>query len=100
MLILFGIYCLIQGLLNPEKLPHNWSARALIILPIATVVFGILMEHGGFIPALIALVFISSYAGSEFKFWEVLIMAIGLTIGSWALFIWGLGLPYPLITGM
>jgi putative tricarboxylic transport membrane protein len=99
MLILFGVYCLIQGLLNPEKLPHNWSPRALVILPIATVVFGILMEHAGFIPALIVLIFISSYAGREFKFWEVLVMAIGLTIGSWALFIWGLGLPYPLFVG-
>jgi Tripartite tricarboxylate transporter TctB family len=99
MLILFGIYCLIQGLLNPEKLPLNWSVRALFILPIATVVFGVLMEHAGFIPALIALVFISAYASSEFKFVEVLVMAIGLTVGSWALFIWGLGLPYPLIVG-
>src|SRR3982750_3821285 len=100
MLILFGIYCLVQGLLKPEPLPGNWSLRALVILPIATVVFGLLMEHAGFIPALIALVFISAYAGSEFKFTEVLLMAIGLTIGSWALFIWGLGLPYPLIVGM
>src|SRR5438128_1836002 len=58
LLILFGIYCLIQGLLKPEKLPGNWSLRALFILPLATVVFGLLMEHGGFIPALIALVFI------------------------------------------
>jgi putative tricarboxylic transport membrane protein len=99
MLILFGIYCLIQGLLKPEKLPGNWSTRALVILPLATVVFGLLMEHAGFIPALIALVFISAYAGDEFKFMEVLFMTIGLTIGSWALFIWGLGLPYPLFVG-
>ena len=98
-LILMGIYCLIQGLLKPEKLPGNWSVRALLILPIATIVFGLLMEHAGFIPALIALVFISAYAGPEFKFLEVLIMAVGLTIGSWALFIWGLGLPYPLFVG-
>jgi len=98
-MVLMGIYCLIQGLLKPEKLPGNWSLRALFILPIATVVFGILMEHAGFIPALVALVFISAYAGSEFKFTEVVLMAIGLTVGSWALFIWGLGLPYPLIVG-
>ncbi|MGZ5168151.1 MAG: tripartite tricarboxylate transporter TctB family protein [Burkholderiales bacterium] len=98
-LILMDIYCLVQGLLRPEKLPGNWSVRALLVLPIATVVFGLLMEHAGFIPALIALVFVSAYAGSEFKFIEVLFMAIGLTIGSWALFIWGLGLPYPLIVG-
>jgi len=98
-LILFGIYCLVQGLLHPEKLKGNWSVRALIILPVATVVFGVLMEHTGFIPALIALVFCAAYAGPEFKFWEVLVMAIGLSIGSWALFIWGLGLPYPLFVG-
>jgi putative tricarboxylic transport membrane protein len=98
-LILFGIYCLVQGLLHPEKLPGNWSLRALFILPLATVVFGVLMEHAGFIPALIALVFLSAYSSQEFKFMEVLLMAIGLTIGSWALFIWGLGLPYPLFVG-
>ena len=99
MLILFGIYCLVQGLLKPEPLPGNWSVRALVILPIATVIFGLLMEHAGFIPALLALVLISAYAGSEFKIMEVVLLAIGLTIGSWALFIWGLGLPYPLIVG-
>ena len=33
MLILFGIYCLIQGLLKPEKLPGNWSLRAYECLP-------------------------------------------------------------------
>jgi hypothetical protein len=70
-----------------------------LILPTATVVFGVLMEHAGFIPALIGLVFISAYAGSEFRFTEVVLMAIGLTVGSWALFIWGLGLPYPLFVG-
>ena len=99
MIILFGIYCLIQGLLKPEPLPGHWSVRALIILPIATIIFGLLMEHAGFIPALIALVLVSAYAGKEFKFLEVLILALGLTVASWALFIWGLGLPYPLFVG-
>ena len=98
-LILFGIYCFVQGLLKPQEITANWSVRALIILPLATVIFGILMEHAGFIPALIVLVFVSAAAGSEFKFLEVLYMAIGLTVGSWALFIWGLGLPYPLLVG-
>ena len=98
-LILFGIYCFIQGLLHPVKIEASWSLRALVILPVATVIFGLLMERAGFIPALIVLVFISAAAGNEFKLWEVLVMAIGLTVGSWALFIWGLGLPYPLLVG-
>jgi Tripartite tricarboxylate transporter TctB family len=100
LLILFGIYCLIQGLLKPEKLKGDgWSLRALVILPIGAIIFGLLMEYAGFVPALVVLVFVSAYASSEFKFTEVLLLAIGLTIGSWALFIWGLGLPYPLFAG-
>ena len=98
-LILMGIYCFVQGLLHPQRIEASWSLRALIILPIATIVFGLLMEHAGFIPALIVLVFISASAGNEFKLWEVVVMALGLTVGSWALFIWGLGLPYPLLVG-
>lgn len=64
-----------------------------------TIVFGQLMEHTGFIPALLALIFIVAYAGDEFKFKEVLFLAIGLTIACTALFIYGLGLPYPLWQG-
>lgn len=99
-IVLFGVTMLVQGVMKPERVEGNWSVRALCILPIATVVFGLLMEHAGFIPALIALIFVAAYAGTEFKFGEVLFLAIGLTIGSWALFIWGLGLPYPLIEGL
>ena len=99
-MILFGIFMLVQGVVKPERIEGTWSLRALTILPIATVIFGILMEHGGFIPALITLIVVSAYAGSEFRLGEVLLLAVGLTVGSWALFIWGLGLPYPLITGI
>ena len=97
---LFGIYELIIGVLKPDAVQGNWSIRALIVLPVAAVIFGVLMEHAGFIPAMIALVFVSALAGPEFKFVEVLLLSIGLTIGCTGLFIYGLGLPYPLIVGM
>jgi hypothetical protein len=96
---LFGIYELVKGLLKPEPIVGNWSLRALIVLPLSAIVFGVLMEHGGFIPAMIALIFVSAAAGDEFKLWEVAALAIGLTVASVGLFIYGLGLPYPLITG-
>jgi hypothetical protein len=97
---LFGIYELIIGVLKPDPVQGNWSLRALAILPISAVIFGVLMEHAGFIPAMIALVFVSAWAGTEFKLWEVVLLSIGLTIGCTGLFIYGLGLPYPLIVGM
>lgn len=97
---LFGIYELIIGALKPDPVKGNWSLRALIVLPLSAVVFGILMEHAGFIPALLVLIFVSAAASVEFKFLEVLMSAVVITIASVGVFIYGLGLPYPLIQGM
>ena len=99
-LVLFGIGMLVKGLVNPERVEGTWSLRALCILPLATVIFGLLMEHAGFVPALLVLITIAAYAGTEFRITEVVALAVGLTIASWALFIWALGLPYPLFVGM
>ena len=73
---------------------------ALIMLPLATAIFGILMEEAGFIPAMAALIPLSAAAGRDFRWLEVALLTIGLTIGCAAGFIYGLGLPYPLIKGM
>jgi len=96
-LILFGIYVMVRGLRSDEKIQGNWSIRALIVLPLSMVLFGVLMELAGFIPALAALIFVSVASGREFKFMEVLLLTIFLGVISVAMFIWGLGLPYPLI---
>ena len=96
-LLLFGIYVMVRGLRSNEKIEGNWSIRALIVLPLAMVLFGILMSIFGFIPALVTLIFGSAAASREFKFIEVLLLTVLLTSLSVAMFIWGLGLPYPLI---
>lgn len=98
-LILFGIYVMVRGLRSNEKIQGNWSVRALIVLPLSMVLFGILMELAGFIPALAVLIFVSAASGREFKFKEVLLLTLSLGVLSVAMFIWGLGLPYPLIKG-
>ena len=99
-MVVFGIAVLLMGVKNNEKIKGNWSIRGLIVLPIATVVFGVLMEEVGFIPALAALIPISAAAGREFKWVEVILLTIGIVILSLGIFIWGLGLPYPLIKGL
>lgn len=98
-LVLFGIYVVAMGLRRNEKIKGSYSLRALILLPSSLVLFGVLMDHAGFIPALVALVFGSAAAGREFKFVEVLLLTVVLTVLSVATFIWGLELPYPLIRG-
>jgi len=98
LLIVAGLYLAAVSLKRHEKLTGTWSIRALIVLPVALVLFGFLMEHTGFVPAMIVLIFGSALAGKEFKFFEVLLLSIGLTAFCVVLFIWGLGLPYPLLT--
>ncbi len=98
-LVLFGLYLVVAGLRRNDKIVGGWPLRPLIVLPLSLVLFGLLMDHAGFVPALIVLIFGSAAAGTEFKLVEVLLLAIGLTAFCVALFIWGLGLPYPLLVG-
>jgi hypothetical protein len=98
-LVMFGIYVLIIGLRAAETITVRCSTRALIFLTLSLVAFGVLMTHAGFIPAMALLVFGSASAGREFKLVEVLLLTVMLTGLSVAIFIWGLGLPYPLIRG-
>jgi putative tricarboxylic transport membrane protein len=99
LLTVFGLFILACGLRGGERIAGSFSLRALILVPLSLILFGVLMEHGGFVPAMIVLIFGSATAGTQFRFVEVLLFSVTLTAASVAVFVWGLGLPYPLITG-
>src|SRR6266850_874051 len=99
LLALFGIYFVVKALRSSERIEGNWSLRALIGLTLSLVLFGALIERAGFVPALVVLIFGAAASGTEFKLVEVLALTVVLTAFSVALFIWGLGLPYPLLAG-
>jgi Tripartite tricarboxylate transporter TctB family len=96
-LVLLGILVLALGLKSPEPMEGRWSLRALILLPLSLVLFGLLMQHAGFVPALLVLIVGSAAAGEEFNIIEALMLAAVITLGAVAVFIWGLGLAFPLI---
>jgi len=100
LMILFGLYTLVAGLRSVERLEGSWSLRSLIVLPIALVLFGLLIDRAGFIPAMLVLVFGSALAGSEFRPIEAIAFAIFMTALCAVVFVWALGLPYPLIAGL
>jgi hypothetical protein len=68
----------------------------LLMLTIALVSFGFLMEHVGMIPALVVMFFAAAFAGREFKLIEVVILTAIMCLAATAIFIWGLKLPYQL----
>jgi hypothetical protein len=98
-LIAFGVCIMVTGLRAGKKIQGAVSLRPAIMMPLALILFGKLLELAGFIPALIVLIFCSAASGKEFKTVEVMLLAGILTMASTAVFIWGLGLPYPLVKG-
>jgi hypothetical protein len=74
--------------------PFAW--RPVLLLSAGFIFFGWGIETLGFFPSLLALILLSAAAGSEFKWKESLVMTMVLVAGSWALFIWGLKVPFQL----
>jgi len=73
-----------------------WPLKQMALILGAVVLFGFLIPKIGMAVALPVLIGVSSLASGEFHWKEVLINSIVLTIGSWAIFIKGLGLIIPL----
>lgn len=74
----------------------KWGWRPLLWLSAAFLSFGFLIEKAGFVPALLALIVMSSLAGRDSRSLELVLLALVLIGGSVALFVYGLELPYPL----
>ena len=98
-MILSGLYILANGLRSGDALAGSWPLRALIVLPLALVLFGVLIDRAGFVPAMLVLIFGSGLAGTDFKLIEMILFSILLTALCAVVFVWALGLPYPLIAG-
>jgi hypothetical protein len=98
-LALFGLWLVAKALRHSDPIEGGWSLRALIVLPLSLVLFGVLMDRAGFIPALAVLIVGSAAASREFKLVEVAALTVFLVVFCVAVFVWGLGLPYPLFAG-
>lgn len=70
--------------------------RPLALITAGIVVFGLALPKLGMIVSLPLLVLIASAAGDEFHLGEVVVNLVVLTIFSWVIFSWGLGLTIPL----
>ena len=98
-LCLFGLYLMMRGIRTGEPVQGAWGWRPLGLITLSIVIFGFTMEKLGLVPALMLLFFIAALAGREFRFKEVLLLAVLMSAFAAAVFIYGLQLPYPLIRG-
>ncbi|MPZ45145.1 MAG: tripartite tricarboxylate transporter TctB family protein [Betaproteobacteria bacterium] len=96
LMMLFGLGIGAKGLLKGSDAIGPWAFRPIVVLSLGVIVFGLLIERVGFVPSLVALIVITTFAGRDIKWLELLIVTIALVAGAVAVFIYGIGLPYQL----
>ncbi len=70
--------------------------KPLIIITAAVVMFGVILPRLGLFISLPLLIIVSALAGDEWHWKDSIISVLVLTLGSWLIFIKGLGLIIPL----
>ncbi|MBE9607620.1 tripartite tricarboxylate transporter TctB family protein [Acetobacteraceae bacterium H6797] len=110
-LTLIGLALLIQTFfrrVEPAPMPgHSPSAehpistatqwRGWLCICAGVLAFALLAEHTGLIPATFACVLITAMGDVENRWWEAIVLAVGMVIASVGIFWWGLGVLLPLV---
>ena len=105
LLMALGAVVLIQGLLEQpapepagERGPEDGviaQLRPVVVVTIALIAFALTLESLGLVLSILALTVIASFATRELKLWETIAAAAGLSVLTYAIFVFGLSLPIP-----
>lgn len=97
LLTLIGIVAVVRSLrVDGEPIGRlNLRSMALIAGPIA--LFAVLLQTAGFLIAMPVLIFGSAYASPQFSLLRTALLALGLTVACYFVFLKGLGIPMPLL---
>ena len=76
---------------------RDFAVKPLILVLAAVLVFGFLFRQAGLMIAIPALIFVSAIASPKFKLLPTALLALGLALFSWFLFVKMLGLPLPVL---
>lgn len=98
-LIALGAAISALGFRNQGQGIGSFPWRAIVMMSAAFAFFAWGIDKLGFIPALAALIVLSSLSTRNSKWLEIAIEAVVLIVGCWAVFIYGLELPFPLWWG-
>jgi hypothetical protein len=93
-----GLIILVRGFTVPDAPPSLQQWKPFIMILAAAVLFGLFMDVFGlgFVASVFVAVFVCAYGGYEFRFKEALIESVVLVVLCWAMFVYGLGLPFRL----
>jgi len=99
LLAVLGLAILVQSFASTGPPVAKFYFRPLVLIVLATVLFGVLLKPLGLVLSVAVLVGVGAFGGFEFKWKEVSILYVVLAIFSVWVFVKGLGLPIPVWPG-
>jgi hypothetical protein len=99
--MLIGALLIVLGLVNIARSLRGLSGssvqlsgvRALGLLVLGVVLFGVCIDRFGLLPSVLLLVICATGVGVRYRMWEVTAILLVLCLISGALFVFGMGLP-------
>lgn len=95
-LIVIGILTSVISLKVKGEGIGRFAWRPMFLISLGFFAFGWMIDRIGFFAALASLTLCASLASRDFRLKETIVLIVCLLAGCWALFIWGLDLPFPL----
>lgn len=90
-----GALLIVKTFFSPGERMEKWSWRPLLAVTAATIVFGLIIDDLGLVITMIIALTICALGTLETRWLEFSIFLVIMIAGSWALFIWLLGMPIP-----
>ena len=99
-MLVLGLIIAVIALIYGGEVAEAPKWRPITMVTIGIIAFALLLETTGMFPALVALVFIASLGGDEFKLWEVAVNTAVLTVLCILVFKVGLSMNIAVINGV
>lgn len=96
LLALVGLITSLRGLLRSGTAVGAFAYREMILVLVATVLFGLLLRAAGLIVAVMLLVVVSAYASRYFRWGVAMALGVGMAAFCVLVFVKALGLPIPM----
>ena len=97
LLSLLGIASVVRSFMQKGEPIPAFAWRPLLVITVATLVFGLILRGAGFVIALPLFIIMTAYASVHFRWVPTLIVAAVATTACALVFVKGLGVPMPLL---
>lgn len=88
-----GLISVVRSFLRHGDRIMPFAVKAMVLVTVAVVAFGVLARGAGLVPAVVVLVVVSAWGSRMSRPLPVLLLALGSAVASWLLFTKGLGVP-------